>query len=101
MTWLGLATISVAFVLLAWVLFDAWFSRTGPRGWASTIVVVLFMASVQLFSLGIIGEYIRLIFLEVKRRPTYIVEDRKPRRDEGHDALARPHAGHSERVRTR
>ena len=56
-TRLGLATISVAFALLAWVLFDAWFSQTGPRGWASTIVVVLFMGSVQLISLGIIGEY--------------------------------------------
>src|SRR5262249_31738577 len=41
--------------------------------WASTLVVVLFMGSVQLISLGIIGEYIRLIFLEAKRRPTYIV----------------------------
>ncbi len=100
-TWLGLATISVAFVLLAWVLCDAWFSRTGPRGWASTIVVVLFMASVQLFSLGIIGEYIRLIFLEVKKRPTYIVQDRMSRSDEGHDAFARPHAAQSERIRKR
>ena len=33
------------------------------------------MGSIQLFSLGIIGEYIRLIFLETKRRPTYIVRD--------------------------
>jgi polyisoprenyl-phosphate glycosyltransferase len=100
-TRLGLATISVAFILLAWVLFDAWGSRTGPRGWASTIVVVLFMASVQLFSLGIIGEYIRLIFLEVKQRPTYIVDDRRPRADEGRGAIMRPHTGHPERVRRR
>jgi glycosyltransferase involved in cell wall biosynthesis len=100
-TRLGLATISLAFLLLAWVLCDAWFSRSGPRGWASTIVVVLFMASVQLFSLGIIGEYIRLIFLEVKRRPTYIVESRTSRADGSHRAIARPHAGRSDRVRSR
>jgi dolichol-phosphate mannosyltransferase len=79
-TYLGLTTIGIALVLLFWVLGDAFYNRTGPRGWASTIVVVLFMSSVQLISLGIIGEYIRLIFLEAKRRPTYIVgEYKEPR----------------------
>lgn len=100
-TRLGLATISVAFVLLAWVLFDAWVTRTGPQGWASTIVVVLFMASVQLFSLGIIGEYIRLIFLEVKKRPTYIVQDRRTRADEAHEDVPRSHGRQSSRVTRR
>ena len=38
-------------------------------------MTVLFMGSIQLFSLGIIGEYIRLIFLETKQRPTYIVRE--------------------------
>ena len=37
------------------------------------MIVVLFMGAVQLLSLGVIGEYIRLIFLETKQRPTYIV----------------------------
>ena len=92
-TRLGLATISLAFVLLAWVLFDAWGSRTAPAGWASTIVVVLFMASVQLFSLGIIGEYIRLIFLEVKGRPTYIVDSSRTRADEAEGPIRRSHLG--------
>jgi dolichol-phosphate mannosyltransferase len=100
-THLGLATIAVAFALLAWVLFDAWFSKTAPLGWASTIVVVLFMSSVNMLCLGIIGEYLRLIFLEVKRRPTYIVADRRPRVEEPHEAIPRPHAGRPERVRRR
>lgn len=100
-TRLGLATIIVAFALLAWVVFDAWFTRTAPQGWASTIVVVLFMASVQLFSLGIIGEYIRLIFLEVKGRPTYVVEETRPRIDEGREVPIGPHMARSARGRNR
>jgi dolichol-phosphate mannosyltransferase len=72
-THLGLATICVAIVLLVWVISSALYNRTVPQGWASTLVTVLFMGSIQLFSLGIIGEYIRLIFLETKERPTYIV----------------------------
>jgi len=72
-TQLGLATIFAAMILLVWVLRDAFIHRTAPPGWASTVVVVLFMGAVQLFSIGILGEYLRLIFLEVKQRPTYIV----------------------------
>jgi dolichol-phosphate mannosyltransferase len=52
---------------------DAYTQRTAPRGWASLIVVVLFMGAVQLVCLGIVGEYIRLIFLESKGRPAYIL----------------------------
>jgi len=73
-THVGLATIFVAMILLVWVLRDAFGRQSAPTGWASTIVVVLFMGAVQLFGIGILGEYLRLIFLEVKQRPTYIVQ---------------------------
>jgi dolichol-phosphate mannosyltransferase len=77
-TRLGLITVFAAFVLLFWALNDAIAHHTAPRGWASTMVVVLFMGAVQLFSIGILGEYLRLIFLEVKQRPTYIIRDYRP-----------------------
>ena len=76
-TYIGIATAGTALLLTAWVLNDAIRHQTAPRGWASTLVVVLFMGAIQLLSLGIIGEYIRLIFLETKNRPTYIVADLK------------------------
>jgi dolichol-phosphate mannosyltransferase len=75
-TYLGLASATIALGLMAWVLWDAFVRLSAPRGWASTVVVVLFMGSVQLISLGIIGEYIRLIFLETKGRPSYIIASR-------------------------
>jgi len=77
-TYLGVAVASFAFLLLLWVIADAFSQHSAPRGWASTIVVVLFMGSVQLICLGIIGEYIRLVFLESKGRPTYIVREYRP-----------------------
>lgn len=83
---LGMATILIAMFLLFWVLSDAFFHRTAPQGWASTIVVVLFMSAVQLFGIAILGEYLRLIFLEVKRRPTYIVRNYKAAFGEGEPA---------------
>jgi dolichol-phosphate mannosyltransferase len=74
-TYLGVVTICAAVALLTWVLSDALVQQSAPRGWASLLVTVLFLGSIQLFSLGIIGEYIRLIFLETKQRPTYIVRE--------------------------
>jgi dolichol-phosphate mannosyltransferase len=86
----GLVTILIAIALLVWVLFDAFVMHTAPQGWASTAVVVLFMGAVQLFGIGILGEYLRLIFLEVKRRPTYIVRAYEgPSRDDA-SAVDRP-----------
>ena len=61
--------------MMVWVLIDALINHTAPRGWASVLGTVLFMGSIQLISLGIIGEYIRLIFLESKRRPAYIIDE--------------------------
>jgi dolichol-phosphate mannosyltransferase len=74
-TRLGIAASLLAMALVVWVLVES-IARVHylPRGWASILVVVLFMGSVQLISLGIIGEYIRLIFIESKRRPTYVIE---------------------------
>jgi dolichol-phosphate mannosyltransferase len=78
-TTLGLLTVAVAVGLLVWVVADALVNGTAPRGWASTLVAVLFIGSIQLICLGILGEYVRLIFLETKGRPTYIVAERRAR----------------------
>ncbi|MBI1804320.1 MAG: glycosyltransferase family 2 protein [Ignavibacteria bacterium] len=45
-----------------------------PQGWASTIVVILFISALQFFILGIFGEYIGRIFEEVKNRPPFVVK---------------------------
>ena len=96
-TYLGLATTALAFGLAVWVLNDAIRHHSAPQGWASTLVVVLFIGAVQLLSLGIIGEYIRLIFLETKNRPTFIIDAIKRRGGTEHER----HRPTSRRVRRR
>ena len=78
LTYLGIGTATLAVGLTAWVFFDAIAQGTAPRGWASVIVAVLFMGSMQMVGLGIVGEYVRLIFLETKGRPSYIVGEHRP-----------------------
>lgn len=45
-------------------------------GWASTVCIVCFMGGVQLICLGVLGEYIGKIYMEVKARPRYIISER-------------------------
>jgi len=78
LAYLGLATSALAAALTGWVCLDAFAHHTAPRGWASVIVAVLFMGSMQMIGLGIVGEYVRRIFLEAKGRPPYIVGDHRP-----------------------
>lgn len=47
--------------------------RTIP-GWASTVLPLLFLGGLQIMSIGVLGEYVGKIYLEVKRRPRFIVE---------------------------
>jgi dolichol-phosphate mannosyltransferase len=72
-TYAGIAAAAAALLLTVWVLIDASYNRMTPRGWASTLIIVMFMGGIQLITTGIIGEYIRQIFIESKGRPQYIV----------------------------
>jgi polyisoprenyl-phosphate glycosyltransferase len=69
----GFVTALLALLLTVWILIDAVSRRTAPRGWASTLVIVIFMGSIQLISVGIIGEYISRIFVEAKQRPSFVI----------------------------
>ena len=75
---IGLLGLFAAGLLMLWILgvtIWEWNHPGGrtPRGWASTAAIVLVMSSVQLLSLGIIGEYLSRIFIEVKGRPTFLI----------------------------
>ena len=47
-----------------------------PRGWASTVAIVLFVGGVQLVMLGVVGEYLGRVYDEVRKRPLYVVRSR-------------------------
>jgi len=45
------------------------------QGWTSTMLVVVLLGAVQMFVLGMIGEYLGRLYVESKRRPLYLVAD--------------------------
>ena len=71
---LGVLTVLGSFLLALEVIFEKYFLHDMPSGWATLVVLMAFFGGVQIFCLGIIGEYIGQIFNEVKARPRYIKE---------------------------
>ncbi len=70
----GIAALSALGILL--VIYLRAFTNSEPlKGQATTLVVVLFLGSIQLISLGIVGEYLGRIYNEVKGRPLYLVRE--------------------------
>ena len=74
--WLGVAAAGAGFLLVLWALVSKLAGLYTPRGWASTLAVILFIGGVQLLVLGVIGEYLSRVYDEVRRRPLYVVRSR-------------------------
>jgi dolichol-phosphate mannosyltransferase len=74
--WLGFFSTGGGCALGLWAVSTKVFHIPSPRGWVSTVALILFVGGVQLLILGIIGEYLSRVYDEVRRRPLYIVRSR-------------------------
>ena len=74
-TAIGILVAFISFILMIWAIVD-FFRGNTVAGWSSTICVVAFIGGIQLVALGVIGEYVGKIYLEVKGRPRYIISER-------------------------
>jgi len=73
-TLLGLALFLLSFCLVAWILWIRFATDRAVPGWASSLFIQSVFGGIQLLCLGIIGEYLAIIFKEVKNRPRYHVK---------------------------
>jgi glycosyltransferase involved in cell wall biosynthesis len=73
-TWLGLSSAGGAFLYASYFLIKNIFSPDVIQGFPTLIVVILFLGGLQLFCIGILGEYLANIYTEVKQRPVYLIE---------------------------
>jgi glycosyltransferase involved in cell wall biosynthesis len=73
-TGVGFFVSVVSFVLGFWAIGVRMFSSFAVPGWTSTLVPIALLGGLQLLSLGMIGEYVGKIYLEVKRRPLFEIE---------------------------
>ena len=74
-TGLGCGIAVLSFIGVIWSVIVALTGHSGA-GWASMTSIVGFIGGVQLICLGVLGEYIGKIYMEVKHRPRYIISER-------------------------
>jgi dolichol-phosphate mannosyltransferase len=86
----GLWLVAASVLLVLYIAFG-FFTGRAIQGWTSLMLVVVILGAVQMFVLGLIGEYLGRLFLEAKRRPLYIVSDIAGHTD-GHGRLG--HVAH-------
>lgn len=74
-TMFGCFVAVMSFIGILWAIISVLLGQT-VQGWASMTCIICFFSGIQLVSLGIIGNYIGKIYMEVKHRPRYIISER-------------------------
>ena len=73
---IGLIFCVVSFLLILIIIFKTLILGDPTSGWPSLVCIIFMVSGIQLFSLGIIGQYLSKTYLEVKKRPIYIIREK-------------------------
>lgn len=72
---IGLFFCIISFILIIVIIIKTILYNDPTSGWPSLVCIIFFVSGVQLFTLGIIGQYLSKTYLEVKKRPIYIIKE--------------------------
>lgn len=74
-SWMGVACTGISLLAIIFIVVRRLIFGDAVQGWASNMCVMIFIGGVQLFCLGVIGQYIGKTYVETKKRPHYIVSE--------------------------
>ncbi|MBQ4497001.1 MAG: glycosyltransferase family 2 protein [Spirochaetaceae bacterium] len=74
---LGFLSVIVSFCLIIFIVVRKILCGDPVAGWPSMVCIILFLGGLQLFSIGILGQYLSKIYIETKNRPLFIVREEK------------------------
>lgn len=74
-TVIGIIFSIIAFIFILFIVAKTLIFGDPVSGWPSTISVILFIGGIQLFSIGILGQYLAKTYIETKNRPKYIIKE--------------------------
>ncbi|KTD44300.1 glycosyltransferase family 2 protein [Legionella parisiensis] len=70
---IGVATLAILYGI--WIIISTLIFGIETPGWATIVTTITFFGGLQLFALGVVGEYIGRVFDEVKHRPHYVIDE--------------------------
>lgn len=73
-TVLGFVTLFLTIAMSFWIIGVKLFTGEAIPGWASTVLPIYFLGGIQIFAIGILGEYLGKVYNETKSRPRYIID---------------------------
>lgn len=73
-TLLGFVIFGGSMLVTAWALWVRFFSDQAVPGWTSIVLPMYFLGGIQLFCIGMLGEYLGKLYAEAKARPRYLIE---------------------------
>ncbi len=76
-SFLGIIFCIIAFIAIVAIIIKTLVFGDPTSGWPSLACIIVFIAGVQLLFLGVIGQYLSKMYLEVKKRPIYIVKEKQ------------------------
>lgn len=74
-TIMGIIFSIIAFIAILFIIIRTLIFGDPVSGWPSTISIILFIGGIQLFTIGILGQYLSKTYIEVKKRPKYIIKE--------------------------
>ncbi len=74
-SWMGMACTGISLAAIVFIVIRKLIFGDPVQGWASNMCVMIFIGGVQLFCLGVIGQYVGKTYAETKKRPHYIVSE--------------------------
>ena len=78
---LGILFCFIAFIMIVVIIFKTLIFGDPVSGWPSLACIIIFVSGIQLFFMGIFGEYLAKTYLETKKRPVYIVKETEKNSD--------------------
>ncbi|WP_297995547.1 hypothetical protein [uncultured Clostridium sp.] len=72
---IGMISALASILYMIFIFFKTIIKGIDVPGYASLICIILLLGGIQLICLGIIGEYLGRIFIEVKNRPLYLIDE--------------------------
>ena len=77
---IGMIFCIVSFIAILTIIIKTLVFGDPVSGWPSTVSIIFFVSGIQLFCIGIIGQYLSKTYLEVKKRPIYIIKETEKRK---------------------